>query len=68
MSDSQKLGRAVDLCSNLKYGINALNAMHTAMVEGSSDPSSFTDGLYCIWDYLSDKVKALDHLLEDGEE
>lgn len=67
MSDSQKLGKASDLCSEIKYGISALNAVHSAMVDGPSNPESFTDGLYCVWDYLSDKVKALSSLL-DGEE
>lgn len=68
MSESQKLGRAVDLCCELQRGVNALSAVQAAMTDGPNSPESFTDGLYCVWDYLSDKVKALSRLLEEGKE
>lgn len=65
MSDSQKLGKASDLCSEIKYGISALDAIQAAMSGGPDDPESFTDGLYCVLDYLSGKVNALSRLLND---
>lgn len=68
MSESQRLGRAVDLCCDLQRAVNALGAVQSAMTDGPNSPESFTDGLCCVHGYLLDKVKALSRLLEDGVE
>lgn len=56
------------MCCDLQRAVNALGAVQSAMADGPNSPESFTDGLYCVYGYLFDKVKALSRLLEDGVE
>lgn len=49
-------------------GLNALNGMHTAMVEGGFKAENFTSGLYFVQFYLSeiceemrDSIRVLSH-------
>lgn len=47
----------------IQCGINALGAIHTAMESGSLDPSSYIDGLFCVYDYLDTNCRELHRAL-----
>ena len=55
-----------DIRENLWYGMSALDAVHTAMVDVPGSTTSFTEGLFFIWRSLSRELRRLDNLL-DGE-
>ena len=47
----------------LECGLNALDAIHTAMSEGPNSPEEYIDALYCIHDYLLERERALKELV-----
>ena len=43
----------------VKQGVNALLAIHIAMVEGPAEPGAWTDGLGYVIDHLQKDLEAL---------
>ena len=41
-----------DISTKIKWGLNALYCVYTAMVEGDCAPESYTDGLFFVYDCL----------------
>ena len=52
MSENEKLKRKLVTLSNdiadLGFAVNALFAIHSAMIGGDFEPGVFTDGLFCV--------------------
>lgn len=42
---------------SITYGLQAVGAIHTAMVEGNAAPENFMDALYYVWDSLTNHAK-----------
>ena len=41
-----------DISTKIKWGLNALYCVYTAMTEGRCTPESYTDGLFFVYDCL----------------
>ena len=54
-----------DLTFCLECSVSALNAIHTAMSEGSFTADAFVPALFCIYDYQNSLADQL-HALVDG--
>ncbi|MCD8190040.1 MAG: hypothetical protein LUD78_07445 [Clostridiales bacterium] len=57
----------VDTCESIykiKSGLNAIQGLHQAMVEGGADPSSWMDGLYFVASELQKETDELEKLLD----
>ncbi len=48
----------------LECGLNALDAIRTAMAEGPDDPENYLNALYCVHDYLKERDCALNSIYE----
>lgn len=51
------------ICFKIKCGLSALDAVRTAMDEGPFSAETFTDALYCVWDYLVGRQKEMEELI-----
>ena len=49
-----------DISTKIKWGLNALYCVYTAMMEGSCDPESYTGGLFFVYDGLDRKADDLE--------
>ncbi|MCD8052163.1 MAG: hypothetical protein LUE89_10890 [Clostridiales bacterium] len=57
----------IDTCDSIykiKAGLNAIQGLHQAMVEGGADPSSWMDGLYFTVCKLEEEADRLEKLLD----
>lgn len=59
-------GTVEDLVFYLECSVSALNAVHAAMDEGSSEPAVFVPALFCVYDYQSSLVRQLRALVRDA--
>lgn len=51
----------------LKCITNAVNAIHTAMTEGGSEPRDWLDGLFFAYEGLWDVTKRFEAIMEEGK-
>lgn len=49
-----------DISTKIKWGVNALYCVYTAMVEGSCAPENYTDGLFFVYGCIDEKVEELE--------
>lgn len=53
------------ICLRLKAAINALKAVHIAMIEGPDAPEEYGDGLFCICTLLDEETERLNKVIDD---
>ena len=53
-----------DISTKIKYGLNALYCVYTAMVDGSCAMESYTDGLFFVYDCLDRTVDDLEKYID----
>lgn len=49
----------------IRCGVNALDAVHTAMEEGPNKPEGYIDALFCVWNYLDDLCGQLQEAIQN---
>ena len=55
--------KAENICLRIQTAVNALEAVHTAMVEGPDKPKEYIDGLFYISEALRDEAERLHEVL-----
>lgn len=53
-----------DISSKIKWGLNALYCVYTAMTEGHCTPESYTDGLFFVYDCLDRTADDLEKYID----
>lgn len=50
---TQTLNEIDDLNARLACGLNAMSAIHEAILYGTLEADEWKDGLFCVYDYMS---------------
>ncbi|MCD8189502.1 MAG: hypothetical protein LUD78_04665 [Clostridiales bacterium] len=56
-----------DTARTIKAGLNAIQSIQLAMVEGGVDPANWADGLLFVTSKLQDEADKLEQLIDDEE-